>query len=59
VDARKSRLAQTHLIRYVPKTRDLFCPKRSNQRNLDIGYPSSLEFPFLIKIQKHILEEKG
>ena len=56
MDAGKSLLPQTHLIRYAPKAQDTWSvlPEMvafQDLHTLDIGYLSSLESSFVIEIQ--------
>jgi len=58
MDARKSRCAPKHLIRYAPKTQDtlLFFSEMvafNDPLTLDIDCPSSLGSSFVIEIQTH------
>jgi len=58
MDARKTVLPQTHLIRYAPKALDTWSalPEMVAFKDpliLDIGYLSSLRSSFVIEIQAH------
>ena len=58
MDARKTVLPQTHLIRYAPNAQDTWTifPKivaSKDHLTLDIGYLSSLRSSFVIEIEAH------